>query len=542
MSINDEEKRQIMKELARGNPEMPNQEQSHQLATDNKNFEAKDYQNFDDFAQRSSHDQRRQVFSQSLHPDKIPLSQIEPELFHAIAQIKPNERDDVARAFFKHLKQRGLSESDLERQLGLSTHNPNCMTADDVSKLAAFAYHTHPDIFQDVLAAQPAIVRFFTHPLFGAALGALVQVGGAVGSTTLVVGKAVMGATSGVGETAAKQTHHLIEQATQGAGQAINHVSDNWLVRKVAGVLNLNWLVGATDRVDMKKAEATVRKLQQQHPTESPSQIAHRLMLKKAAYAGGIGLASSILPGVAVALLAVDLAATTQLQAEMVYQIAAAYGFDSQDPARKGEVLAIFGLALGGGRVLKELGLGLLRNVPFAGAMIGASTNATMLYSLGYAACRFYEAKLDSPTSITTDATLADLKKQSENYIETASVQEAVMDQILAHMILAGHPEKSWSEILPELQALQLSPNALEVIATNIKSPQPLNTLLNQLNRDFAVPLLAQCYRIAQLDGDTTPAEATLIATITSKFDIDLSLIRAAVSDANTSNTGQAHI
>jgi len=50
-------------------------------------------------------------------------------------------------ARFKHLKQRGLSDRDLE-QLGLSTHNPKHMTADDVSKLAAFAYHSHPDIFK----------------------------------------------------------------------------------------------------------------------------------------------------------------------------------------------------------------------------------------------------------------------------------------------------------------------------------------------------------------------------------------------------------
>jgi len=35
----------------------------------------------------------------SLHPDRIPASQMEPELQKAIAQIKPNERDDVARAF-----------------------------------------------------------------------------------------------------------------------------------------------------------------------------------------------------------------------------------------------------------------------------------------------------------------------------------------------------------------------------------------------------------------------------------------------------------
>ncbi len=35
--------------------------------------------------------------------------------------------------------------------------------------------------------------------------------------------------------------------------------------------------------------------------------------------------------------------------------------------------------------------MGLLRNVPVAGAVIGASTNAAMIYALGYGACRFYE-------------------------------------------------------------------------------------------------------------------------------------------------------
>ena len=343
----------------------------------------------------------------------------------------------------------------------------------------------------------------------------------AITHTAAQTGKALVETAAEVGSAAGKQTHHLISQATQGAGQAVTHVGDNWLVRRVSGVLNLNWLVGASDRVDLEKATQAVRKLQQEHPFESPSQIAHRIMVEKATYAGGIGLASSILPGVALALLAVDLAATTQLQSEMVYQIAVAYGLDLKDPARKGEVLAIFGLALGGGRLMKAAGLGLLRNVPFAGAMIGASSNAAMLYSLGYAACRFYEAKLDSPTSVTTDATLAELKQQSENYLETAIAQEAVMDQILVHMLLASHPEKSWSEIMPELQALNLSPTSLKAIANNIKSPQPLDTLLNQLNRDFAVPLLAQCYRIAQLDGKTSAVEARVMEAIATKFDID---------------------
>ena len=89
-------------------------------------------------------------------------------------------------------------------------------------------------------------------------------------------------------------------------------------------------------------------------------------------------------------------------------------------------------------------------------------------------------------------------------------------------MLLASHPKKSWSEILPELLALNLSPTSLEVIATNIKSPQPLDTLLNQLNRDFAVPLLAQCHRIAQQNGVKTPESARVMEAIATAFHIDL--------------------
>ena len=162
MSSSDQYKRQIMNDLAQGKVES---------LDDAPAASTEQYENFDDFAQRSSHDERRQLFGKSLHPDKIPASQMEPELQKAIAQIKPNERDDVARSFFKHLKQRGLDERHLEQQLGLSTHAPNHMSADDVTKLASFAYHNHPDIFQEVLAEQPGIMKFLSNPLVAAVLG-----------------------------------------------------------------------------------------------------------------------------------------------------------------------------------------------------------------------------------------------------------------------------------------------------------------------------------------------------------------------------------
>jgi hypothetical protein len=163
MSTSDDYKRQVMKDLSGGDKEI----------LDDDSSTAENYDNFDDFAQRSSKDERHQLFSKSFHPDRIPTAQMEPELQKAIAQIKPDERDDVAREFFSHLKKKGLSDRDLEQQLGLSTRDPKRMNADDVGKLAGFAYHNHSDVFQDVLAEQPAMVKFLSNPMIGAALGAM---------------------------------------------------------------------------------------------------------------------------------------------------------------------------------------------------------------------------------------------------------------------------------------------------------------------------------------------------------------------------------
>ncbi len=163
MSSSDKYKNQIMNDLAGGNVE----------SLDNSSMNEDSYDNFDDFANRSSRDERHGLFKRAFHHDNVPPQQMEPELQQAIAQIKPNERDDVAKEFFKHLKGRGLSDRDLEKQLGLSTHHASRMNADDVSKLANFTYHSHPDIFQEVMADQPALLKFFSNPLVGAALGAV---------------------------------------------------------------------------------------------------------------------------------------------------------------------------------------------------------------------------------------------------------------------------------------------------------------------------------------------------------------------------------
>ena len=122
MSSSDQYKRQIMNDLAGGNKEIMS------------DTSGEDYNDFDDFAQRTTPAQRKQLFGHSLQHHSIPPAQMEPELQKAISQIEPNQRDDVAREFFKELKKRGLNDRQLEQQLSLSTHHPSKMSADDVAK------------------------------------------------------------------------------------------------------------------------------------------------------------------------------------------------------------------------------------------------------------------------------------------------------------------------------------------------------------------------------------------------------------------------
>ncbi|MBD2039884.1 hypothetical protein [Microcoleus sp. FACHB-672] len=355
-------------------------------------------------------------------------------------------------------------------------------------------------------------------------------VGGAIGTVATQAGQAALTTAAETAQTAAKQSQEIFEKATHEAGRAASFIGDNPVLRQVLKVFRAEWLLGMVGQVDTVKAQEAVRKLQQEHPNETPNEIAHRIMSEKAIQAGGVGLVSSLVPGVALALLAIDLAATTQLQAEMIYQIAAAYGMDLQAPARRGEVMAIFGLSLGGSQAIK-LGLGVLRNVPLAGMAIGAGTNTVMLYTLGFAACRFYEAKVDPMSS---PAVAQAIQKQSEEYLTVALAQQSIMDQILAQTILASNPNKSWENMLPELKALNVSPTSLEVMTAELKSPQPLDRLVEKLNRDFALPLLVKCYTLSQHDGTINPEEAQLLETIASKFEIDLKAVEATVKSNNS--------
>jgi uncharacterized protein (DUF697 family) len=187
----------------------------------------------------------------------------------------------------------------------------------------------------------------------------------------------------------------LLEQGTETVGRVVTPIAENPLVQQATRIPGVNWLMAALGQVNIERAEREVAELRQTYPLETSQQLAQRIIGETAFKAAGIGLVTNVLPPFAVTLLAVDIAAVTALQAEMVYRIAAVYGFSLHEPTRRGEVLALWGLSVSGGGVFKA-GMSLVEMIPILGAGVGVVTDAALLYSLGFVALQFYEAKQEA--------------------------------------------------------------------------------------------------------------------------------------------------
>lgn len=205
----------------------------------------------------------------------------------------------------------------------------------------------------------------------------------------------VIGMSTEMGHHFSKQAQTFAEQSTATVGRAVAPIMDSPAAHVVSHMPGGRWIMAALGRVNTSQTQEEVNKLRSENPLEDTQQLAHRIIADTTLKAAGIGLVTNFLPPIALTLAAVDWVAVTALQAQMIYRIAALYGFPLNDPARRGEVLAILGLALGGSAVMK-IGLTFAEAIPVAGTVVGVSSDAALIYGLGHLACRYYEAKRQS--------------------------------------------------------------------------------------------------------------------------------------------------
>jgi uncharacterized protein (DUF697 family) len=199
-------------------------------------------------------------------------------------------------------------------------------------------------------------------------------------------------------ESVGTALYQFVDRGTETVGKVIAPIADNPMIKWATKVPGINWFMAALGQVNVEIVQREVDVLRQQYPLDTPARLAQRVIADTAWKAAGIGLATNIIPPVALMLFAADLGAISALQAKMIYRIAIIYGFSPIDAARRGEVLAIWSLSTGSSGALKT-GLSFVELLPGIGAVVGSAGDATLLYSLGHIACRFYEAKQKTTSS-----------------------------------------------------------------------------------------------------------------------------------------------
>lgn len=327
----------------------------------------------------------------------------------------------------------------------------------------------------------------------------------AVGNTAISTGKAIAQGSMIAGQQIVKTPKRL--------GNVIQFIENNPQLKKLANnVKGLDFLLPLLDKVNVIDAQENVASLKRRFPQEKPNEIANRIISEKALIAAGSGFASSSVPGAATLLFASDLAANTALQAEMLYQIAACYELDLEAPERKGEILTIFGLAFGGNYAVKTGLRAISRNIPIAGSIVGASSNAVLIFSLGKIACQFYESQLNNPEE-NLEEVLEECQENNETFLEDMANQETIMDEIFAHMWIAGAAERNLSDLLILLSSLNMSPSSLEKLQT-AQNLTPLDQLISKLSPEYYSTVLTKCHLIAKADTIITPQEQEILTQL----------------------------
>ncbi len=299
------------------------------------------------------------------------------------------------------------------------------------------------------------------------------------------------------------------------AGTFLDQAKGSQQFKDLAKQLQVEPFLFALERVDIRSAQKHVQKTIEKHPDWNSEKVANQLIQEKAILLGAQGLVSSLVPGFAAGLMAVDVASSMAIQAELIYQVACTHGMDLSNPGRKAEALTIFSLALGGSMALK-VGVGLAaRNIPVAGALVGAGGNAVMTYAVGWAAHHYYSA---IHAGKSQKEALEESQQATEVVLAEASIQESALDGILAHMILAGQPELNLEDVERNLEQLPLEATSRTNISKHLKSLRDFDTLLTELQPEYGLVALAQAERLARSDAQINPQEQKLLTQLEKRF------------------------
>ncbi|MDJ0843410.1 MAG: hypothetical protein QNJ08_04150 [Crocosphaera sp.] len=203
-----------------------------------------------------------------------------------------------------------------------------------------------------------------------------------------------------INDEISNQIEQNLKPHLEETGKVLETLAKNSVLQTIYPWIGLHWLMYILGEVDHNKIKQNVEQLRQQYPRETPDQLANRIIQKQGLEAAKIGVITNLIPPFALLLLGLEFSAITKLQVEMIYQLAATYNLTLETPLRRGENFLLYNLSLGGG-ILKT-SLSFVEMIPAIGPVVGACSDAILLYGLGYATTWLYQNAVAENKKMTT--------------------------------------------------------------------------------------------------------------------------------------------
>lgn len=192
-----------------------------------------------------------------------------------------------------------------------------------------------------------------------------------------------------INDEISNQIEQNLKPHLEETGKVLETVAKNSVLQTIYPWIGLHWLMYILGEVDHNKIKQNVEELRQKYPQETPDQLANRIIQQQGLEAAKIGVVTNLIPPFALLLLGLEFSAITKLQVEMIYQLAATYNLTLETPLRRGENFLLYNLSLGGG--LLKTSLSFVEMIPAIGPVVGACSDAILLYGLGYATTWLYQ-------------------------------------------------------------------------------------------------------------------------------------------------------
>jgi hypothetical protein len=134
----------------------------------------------------------------------------------------------------------------------------------------------------------------------------------AIDDTVATVATASRTVVAELSESVGTALYEFVDRGTATVGNTIAPIADNPIVKWATKVPGINWFMAALGQVNVERVRQEVDILRQQYPLDTPDRLAQRVIADTAWKAAGIGLATNIIPPVALMLFRRDLGSASR--------------------------------------------------------------------------------------------------------------------------------------------------------------------------------------------------------------------------------------